>query len=120
MIDAVLFDWGGTLTPFHNIDLIEMWAAAARVISPDASDQLADALLAAEQAAWQRTAEGAESFTTQQVIRAACESVNLPDPMGLLEPRVSCDLPWRIINPARRRDHARRRHRRERDHGGHR
>lgn len=85
MIDAVLFDWGGTLTPFHNIDLVEMWAAAARVISPDASDQLADALLASEQAAWRRTAEGAESFTTEQVIRSACESVSLPDPMDLLE-----------------------------------
>jgi putative hydrolase of the HAD superfamily len=85
VIDAVLFDWGGTLTRFHDLDLLEMWAAAARVISPDASDRLADALLAAEDAAWRRTAAGAESFTTEDVIRAACGSVDLPDPMDLLE-----------------------------------
>ena len=26
-VDAVIFDWGGTLTPWHTIDVAELWAA---------------------------------------------------------------------------------------------
>ena len=28
VIDAVIFDWGGTLTPWHDIDPVEQWLAA--------------------------------------------------------------------------------------------
>jgi len=27
-IDAVIFDWGGTLTPWHTIDHVALWQAA--------------------------------------------------------------------------------------------
>ena len=26
-VEAVIFDWGGTLTPWHTIDATELWAA---------------------------------------------------------------------------------------------
>jgi hypothetical protein len=35
LIEAVLFDWGGTLTTFHNVDMIDAWRVAAEVLAPD-------------------------------------------------------------------------------------
>jgi hypothetical protein len=26
-VDAVIFDWGGTLTPWHTVDFAECWRA---------------------------------------------------------------------------------------------
>jgi putative hydrolase of the HAD superfamily len=39
-IEAVIFDWGGTLTPWHTIDLREQWAAYTRVYDPSRADLL--------------------------------------------------------------------------------
>src|SRR6266700_267553 len=44
---AVVFDWGGTLTPFHEIDLEDLWAAAARILVPDRTAELTAAHLEA-------------------------------------------------------------------------
>jgi putative hydrolase of the HAD superfamily len=51
---AVVFDWGGTLTPFHTIDLADLWAVAARILAPDRADELTAALLQAERESWDR------------------------------------------------------------------
>ena len=66
-VDAVVFDWGGTLTPWHDVDLPEQWRVFAREVhgvpfgSPDVSDddlaealRLADRILEVEAAAWRR------------------------------------------------------------------
>ncbi len=66
-VEAVVFDWGGTLTPWHTVDLPEQWRVFAREVhgipveSPDVSDadleeahRLADRILEAESAAWAR------------------------------------------------------------------
>jgi len=37
-IRAVLFDWGGTLTPWHNLDLYDQWPDAARTLNPENPD----------------------------------------------------------------------------------
>ena len=54
-VEAVVFDWGGTLTPWHEVDLGEQWRVFAREIhgvaldSPDVSAaDLADAHRLAE------------------------------------------------------------------------
>ena len=60
-VEAVVFDWGGTLTPWHTVDLPEQWRVFAREVhgipveSPDVSDadleeahRLADRILEAE------------------------------------------------------------------------
>jgi len=76
-IEAVLFDWGGTLTPFHDIDLPELWRAAAEVLAPDRVDDLAAALVEVELACWDRTSGTMASFTVDDVLRAASESLGL-------------------------------------------
>src|SRR5213079_2637846 len=53
-IEAVLFDWGGTLTTFHSVDMIDAWRVAAEVLAPDRVDEVAQALLAAEGEVWDR------------------------------------------------------------------
>lgn len=51
-IKAVVFDWGGTLTPWHIVDLEEQWSNYAQVYAPDNSRVLARALNSAEQSRW--------------------------------------------------------------------
>jgi putative hydrolase of the HAD superfamily len=77
-VNAVLFDWGGTLTTFHSVDLIDAWRVAAEVLAPDRVDEVADALLVAERAIWQRTTTTMRSATTAEVLRTASEAVGLP------------------------------------------
>jgi putative hydrolase of the HAD superfamily len=64
-IDAVIFDWGGTLTPWHTVDPIEGWLAA--VGDPD----LAAKLHEAELAVWGRHMSDHKSGTMADVFAAA-------------------------------------------------
>ncbi|MEO6823070.1 MAG: HAD family hydrolase [Candidatus Nanopelagicales bacterium] len=61
-IEAVIFDWGGTLTPWHAVDLHAQWLTYAQAYDPAAALDLAQSLLAAETALWnrQRASAGAE------------------------------------------------------------
>jgi putative hydrolase of the HAD superfamily len=70
-VDAVIFDWGGTLTPWHTIDLHEQWAAYTRVYDPAHADELAGRLLAAENEAWTAAREHQQSGTLDELLRSA-------------------------------------------------
>ncbi len=53
-VEAVIFDWGGTLTPWHTIDAAELWSAiCAPHYAADEATTVAAALHAAEAALWQ-------------------------------------------------------------------
>jgi putative hydrolase of the HAD superfamily len=77
-MQAVLFDWGGTLTTFHNVDMIDAWRVAAEVLAPGRVDEVATALLAAERDTWARTTSTMRSATTAEVLRTASAAVGLP------------------------------------------
>ena len=47
-VQTVIFDWGGTLTPWHTLQPREAWIATV------ADDEVADRLLAAETELWMR------------------------------------------------------------------
>jgi putative hydrolase of the HAD superfamily len=55
-VRAVIFDWGGTLTPWHTVDFAAQWHAYARhyAADPDEAERLAKEILAAEERAWRR------------------------------------------------------------------
>jgi putative hydrolase of the HAD superfamily len=55
-VGGVLFDWGGTITPWHTVDLRAQWVAFADGVGTLACsrDDLAAKLYAAEDLAWQR------------------------------------------------------------------
>lgn len=58
-----MFDWGGTLTPWHDIDLVSQWYAYAEIYDPEHASALAHRLAHAEIERWrvQRESQGAES-----------------------------------------------------------
>ena len=66
-VSAVVFDWGGTLTPWHTIDLREQWRHYAEVYDPDHADELSARILAAEDDAWRAGREHQRSATLDQI-----------------------------------------------------
>ncbi|KGN40494.1 HAD family hydrolase [Knoellia aerolata] len=83
-LDAVIFDWGGTLTPWHDVDLPEQWRVYAREVhgvpieaSEMPADELAEAdslalrIHEAEAVAWQRGRTDHSSSTLEAILDAA-------------------------------------------------
>ena len=64
-VDAVIFDWGGTLTPWHTIDVHASWLAA--VADPTQAARLHDA----ELAAWAASRDEQRSASLSDVLAAA-------------------------------------------------
>lgn len=52
-VEAVIFDWGGTLTPWHEVDLTAAWYAYSSVYDPTHAASLASRLFSAEIQRWQ-------------------------------------------------------------------
>lgn len=61
-LDAVIFDWGGTLTPWHTIDAYECW------FSVTSDEAQTNALLAAEQAVWSAVKDTHRSGTLDHIL----------------------------------------------------
>lgn len=75
---AVLFDWGGTLSTYRPVDLLEMWRAAARVLAPEDPEPVARRLLAAEEHWWVTSTErGDRSGTTEALVRSVAAQTHL-------------------------------------------
>lgn len=72
-VRAVIFDWGGTLTPWHTVDLARQWDAYAHEYAADpvAAAELAARIVAAEDAAWARIRNGQGSAHLAEVLAAA-------------------------------------------------
>ncbi|MBI1378750.1 MAG: HAD-IA family hydrolase [Frankiales bacterium] len=73
-VEAVVFDWGGTLTPWHSIDLVAQWYAYAQVYDPVHGAELARRLFEAEESLWrrQRDSGGAHGTGHLDDVFAAC------------------------------------------------
>jgi FMN hydrolase / 5-amino-6-(5-phospho-D-ribitylamino)uracil phosphatase len=68
---AVIFDWGGTLTPWRTVDYLTAWRAYADAVHPEEPERaaaLAAALVTAEEAAWKRARDEHLAFTIAQVL----------------------------------------------------
>ena len=77
-VEAVLFDWGGTLSQYVPVDLLDMWRAAARVLAPEDPEPVAAALLAAEDHWWRtNVAAGDRSGTTEELVRSVARETHL-------------------------------------------
>ena len=69
--EAVIFDWGGTLTPWHTIDTHAQWVAYARAYDPAHRPEVAEALLAAEVEAWRASRDDHRSTSFADIVRSA-------------------------------------------------
>ena len=71
-VRAVIFDWGGTLTPWHSIDLGELWlGVCARHYPADEAAAMAAAVRAAELELWQRGEWSHQSSTLEHIFERA-------------------------------------------------
>jgi putative hydrolase of the HAD superfamily len=71
-IDAVIFDWGGTLTPWHQLELRELWRQiCAAHLDPERVEEIADALLDAETELWRRARDEHRSATLEELFALA-------------------------------------------------
>ncbi|HUL28372.1 MAG TPA: HAD family hydrolase [Streptosporangiaceae bacterium] len=71
-VRAVIFDWGGTLTPWHLVDHDALWRdICAPHFPPDQAGEVAAAILAAERELWRRTERSQQSATLAQVFERA-------------------------------------------------
>jgi putative hydrolase of the HAD superfamily len=71
-VRAVIFDWGGTLTPWHVLDYETLWQDVCTPHFPGtAAQQAAAAICAAEQELWLATRDSHRSATLAQVFERA-------------------------------------------------
>ena len=71
-VRAVIFDWGGTLTPWHQIDHGELWRQACAPHFPAGQVAgIAAAICAAEQGLWQVSRDSGQSATLDHVFAQA-------------------------------------------------
>ena len=74
MIEAVIFDWGGTLTPWRTVDPHDAWRAYAGALHADDADRAAEAarrLLEADLARWAGVRDEHRAFTIAHVLADA-------------------------------------------------
>lgn len=86
-IEAVIFDWGGTITPWHDVDLYGQWQAFSRGYGALACAQhdLVGRLLAAEDEGWRRGREEGSSLRLDDILRACgLDPASAPAQAGLL------------------------------------
>lgn len=71
-IEAVIFDWGGTLSHWVPQERIpEFWKATARAVDPERVEELAAHLLVAEEAVWAQVRGAQRSGKLEDILRAA-------------------------------------------------
>ncbi len=74
MLDAVIFDWGGTLTPWRTVDPHDAWRAYAGALHADDADRAAEAarrLVEADLARWVGVRDEHRAFTIAEVLADA-------------------------------------------------
>ena len=76
MIEAVVFDWGGTLSTWATVDLADMWRLAAR-LAPEHEDELCRRLTEIEGAAFARVRTDQRSSSLPDLLRAASGALGL-------------------------------------------
>lgn len=87
-LEAVVFDWGGTLTAGATIvtlELEDMWRASARHLDPAREEELTAALFEVERRFWERTSTTLVSGTLADLLLAASQDVGLDVTDALLE-----------------------------------
>lgn len=70
-VEAVIFDWGGTLTPWHTIDSAELWRVVCEPHYPDDHYQRAAAASQAEAALWELSRTEQRSASIYHVFERA-------------------------------------------------
>lgn len=84
-LKAVVFDWGGTLSVWAEVDLADMWIAAAGHLDPEHPEDLVPRLLEIEDRFWKRVSSTQQSATLSEILAAASEELELDVAEAVLE-----------------------------------
>jgi putative hydrolase of the HAD superfamily len=84
-LDAVVFDWGGTLSEFVEAELVDAWRLVARHLAPDQEDAVTEVLVAVEEEFWATTSTHQRSGTLAELLAAARQRLGLDVAEALLE-----------------------------------
>jgi len=79
-LEAVIFDWGGTLTQWAPIELEDMWQLAAEHLASETgrdAQQLKQSLLASEKRYWDRVNETHHTGTLGDILAEASRTLDL-------------------------------------------
>ncbi len=89
MIEAVIFDWGGTLSVYVDVEMEDMWRVAAKHLAagsdPTREDEIRDRLVQVEAEAWAAIREDGHSFTLAQLLARASEVLQLDVAAAVVE-----------------------------------
>ena len=85
MIEAVVFDWGGTLSTFAEVELLDMWRLAARHFDPAREQEICERLHAVESATFARSTTDQRSATLRQILEQASADLGLDVTEAVLE-----------------------------------
>jgi putative hydrolase of the HAD superfamily len=82
-VGAVIFDWGGTLTPWRTVDLAAQWRVFAEALHADPQDttaaaELAESILAEESRAWERGRSSHQSARIGEILEGAGVAADHP------------------------------------------
>jgi putative hydrolase of the HAD superfamily len=86
-LDAVIFDWGGTLTTSElgRADLLDLWRLAAHHLDAQREDELVAALVQIDERFWLRTTTTFESWRLADILEAASRELGLDVTDAILE-----------------------------------
>lgn len=94
-VEAVVFDWAGTLTPWFDIDIPGLWQVAARALDAENADEISAALYAAERQLMKTCREDYSSATLEQIFAAA----RVPADEAALAALFTAWTPYTLIDP---------------------
>ncbi|HUR48275.1 MAG TPA: HAD family hydrolase [Acidimicrobiales bacterium] len=91
-IQAVIFDWGGTLSVFAAVELADMWRLAARHLAshgalrdPRTEERIARELARVEAAAWDRVSDDQSPSTLGEILADASAALGMDVAEAVLE-----------------------------------
>lgn len=84
-LEAVIFDWGGTLAEYASIDLEDLWRLAARHLAPEREAEVAARLAAIEESFWQRSSKDHRAWTLAELLGHAGAEIGADLAEALLE-----------------------------------
>ncbi len=89
MIEAVIFDWGGTLSVYVDIDMEDMWRMAAKHLAsgsdPAREEEIRNRLVAVEAEAWARIPVDQRSFTLAELLAKASAALKIDVAAAVIE-----------------------------------
>lgn len=84
-LEAVIFDWGGTLAEFVPLEMTDVWTLAAGHLAPGREAEVAARLCAVEARFWARTAGACRSATLADLVAEASTELGLDVAEAVLE-----------------------------------